>query len=106
MTGLPATASISVNAAGVASGDALRFALTNHTTASTDDNTELCALARGFTCSFTRTYLRPSSASASTATYVKVVYTVTWTTNTNRVQRHQVDAYFAKSGLHLSYQQS
>jgi hypothetical protein len=37
---------------------------------------------------------------------MKVAYTVTWKTNTGRTQRHQIDGYFGKNGLHLSYQQS
>jgi hypothetical protein len=103
---LPASATIAINSAGVASGDATSFFLTNYSAASADDNAEFCALARGFTCSLTRTYLRPTSASAATATFIKVTYTATWTTNTGHVQRHQMDAYLAKNGLHFSHQQS
>jgi hypothetical protein len=50
--------------------------------------------------------MRPSAATATTATYVKVVYTLTWTTTAGRVQKQLVDAYFTKNGLQLSYQQS
>ena len=106
IAGLPASGSITIDSTGAISGDAANFFLANHTTATTDDLTELTALAHGFTCSFTRSFLRPTSATAATATFVKVVYTIRWTTNTGRTQQHQVDAYFAKSGLHLSYQQS
>lgn len=103
---LPATGAITVGSTGAISGDTTSFALTNRTTDSADDNTDLSALARGFSCSFTRTFLRPASATATNATFIKVVYTVSWTTNTGRVQTHSVDAFLAKSGLHLSYQQS
>ena len=106
ITSLPASGSISIDATGAVAGDVTSFALTNHTTTTDDDNTALCGLARGFTFSFTRSYLRPTGATAATATFLKVVYTVSWTTNTGRTQRHQIDGYFAKSGLHLSYQQS
>jgi prepilin-type N-terminal cleavage/methylation domain-containing protein len=103
---LPATATVRIDSAGVASGDATSFFLTNYTASTTDDNAELCTLAKGFTCSFARTFLRPAAATASTATFVKIAYTITWTTNTGRVQRQQIDAYLGKNGLHLSYQQS
>jgi prepilin-type N-terminal cleavage/methylation domain-containing protein len=103
---LPAKGSVHIDSAGVASGDTTSFFLTNYTTSTTDDNAEVCALAKGFTCSFARTFLRPASATATTATFLKLAYTITWTTNTGRVQRQQIDAYFGKNGLHLSYQQS
>lgn len=104
---LPASATISISSAGTITGDLTQFSLTNHTTSSSDDNTDLSLLAKGFTCSFTREYLRPSaSATASTVTFVRVIYTITWTTNTGRSQHHQATAYLGKNGLHLSYQQS
>lgn len=106
ITSLPSSGSIYINGSGVVSGDMTSFSLTNRTAATNDDATELTSLAKGFTCSFTRTYLRPSAATATTATYVKVVYTVRWTTTTGRVQKQLVDAYFTKNGLQLSYQQS
>jgi Tfp pilus assembly protein PilV len=106
ITALPASATISISATGAISGDATRFALSNHTAATTDDQTDLTTLAHGFTCSFTRTFLRPTAATSANATFVKVVYTVQWTTNTGRTQKHLIDAYFTKSGLHLSYQQA
>jgi Tfp pilus assembly protein PilV len=103
---LPAKGTISINGSGVVSGDVTYFSLTNRTAVTTDDATELTSLAKGFTCSFVRTYLRPSAATSATATYVKLVYTVTWTTTAGRVQKQLVDAYFSKNGLQLSYQQS
>lgn len=106
VTDLPASATISINSTGVISGDATQFALSNHTAATTDDNTDLSTLAKGFSCSLARTYLRPTSATASTATFIKVTYTVTWKSNTNRTKTHQVTTYLSKNGLHLSYQQS
>lgn len=106
ITATPASASITINQSGQASGDLTSFALTNRTAATSDDDAELCRLARGFTCSVTRSYLRPTAATSTNATYVKLTYTISWTSNTGRAQRHQVDAYLAKNGLHLSYQQS
>lgn len=104
---LPASATIAINQAGTAiSGDATQFALTNRTSTAADDNAKLRNLAPGFTCSFTRTYLRPAGATASTATFVKLVYTVTWTSNTGRAHRHVVETCLGMNGLHLSYQQS
>jgi hypothetical protein len=103
---LPATATISVGAAGAVTGDATNFALTNYTADAADDNTTLAKLGNGFTCSFTRTRLRPSSASAATVTFVKLVYTVSWTSNTGRIHRHSIETYLGQNGLHLSYQQS
>lgn len=106
VTSLPASGSITISLTGVVSGDTTLFAITNHTADTADDDAELSRLARGFTCSFSRAILRPSGASGTTATFIKVSYTVSWTTNTGRTQRHQVDAFLAKGGLHLSYQQS
>lgn len=103
---LPASATITINSSGVISGDATSFALASRTAATTDDNTDLCTMAKGFTCSVARTYLRPTSATSATATYLKLVYTVSWTSNTGRTQSHKLVAYFAKNGLHLSFQQS
>lgn len=103
---LPATGTITIDASGAISGDATSFALTNHTADSSDDDATLGALARGLTCSFTRTYLRPSPATAGSVTFVRVVYTVSWRSNTGRQLNHQVETYFGKNGLHLSSQQS
>lgn len=103
---LPASASIAITSSGAITGNTNQFALSSHTSTQSDDNTDLSALAAGFTCAFTREYLRPTSASASTATYLKLVYTVTWTTNTGHVQTHKVATFLGKNGLHLSYQQS
>ncbi len=103
---LPASASITVGAGGTISGDAASFALSNYTADTSDDNTTLAHLANGFTCSFARTRLRPSGATASTVTFVKLVYTVSWTSNTGRAHRHTIETYLGQNGLHLSYQQS
>jgi prepilin-type N-terminal cleavage/methylation domain-containing protein len=100
------TATITISAAGAISGDATNFALSNFTAATSDDNTDLASLAKGVTCSFTRTYLRPSSATSATATYLQLVYTVSWKNSTGKTQSQQLAAYFAKNGLHLSFQQS
>ena len=53
-------------------------------TSTTDDNTTLSSLGKRFTCSFVRTRLRPGVATASTVTFVKIVYTVSWSSNTGR----------------------
>lgn len=106
VTGLPASSTIAISTAGVISGDATQFALSNHTVATNDDNTDLSLLAKGFTCTLARTYLRPTSATASTVTFIKITCTVTWTSNTGRTKSHQVSTFLSKNGLHLSYQQS
>lgn len=104
---LPASATLAISQTGGAiSGDTTQFALTNRTAVASDDNTKLRNLAPGFTCSFTRTYLRPAGATASTATFVKLVYTVSWSSNTGRAHRHVVQTCLGMNGLHVSYQQS
>jgi prepilin-type N-terminal cleavage/methylation domain-containing protein len=103
---LPDSATITIGSAGAISGDVTAFGLSNRTASTADDNTALSSLANGFTCSFTRERLRPSSATATTVTFVKVIYTVRWSSPTGRAHRHTAEAYLAKNGLHLSYQQS
>lgn len=103
---LPGTAAISINQAGVISGDTNRFALSNYTAAVADDDTVQSAQAKGFTCRFTATRLRPTAATASTVSYVKVVYTISWTSATGRAHSRRIETYFGRNGLHLSYQQS
>ena len=103
---LPATASITINNSGVISGDQSSFALSNYTASSADDNVALSSLAKGFTCSFVETRLRPALATAATATFVKVVYTISWTSNTGRVYSRNTEVYVGKNGLQLSYQKS
>ncbi len=103
---LPASATITIDRNGVISGDTGSFALSNYTAATGDDNTSLSQLAGGFTCTLTRTWLRPASATAATATFVKVAYRVNWTSNTGRAHSRTVETYLGRNGLHLSYQQS
>lgn len=104
---LPASAAITVGANGVISGDGGSFALSNYTASNAaDDNATLARLANGFTCALARTRLRPASATAATVTYVKLVYTVSWKSNTGRTHRHMIETYLGINGLHLSYQQS
>lgn len=103
---LPASASITIGPAGTVSGDTTRFALSNYTVTSADDNLELGALARGFTCSFVTTRLRPTGAIAATVTFVKIVYTVTWTSSNGRSHSRRLETYLGMNGLHLSYQQT
>jgi Tfp pilus assembly protein PilV len=104
IAGLSASGTISVSQTGVASGNESSFAICNYTSTNGDDNTALLNLARGFTCSFVRTRLRPSSATSSTVTYLEIVYTVQWTSNTGRTYRRSEQAFFGQNGLHLSYQ--
>lgn len=103
---LPATATLTIDRTGALAGDAASFALAAFSAATGDDNTTLSQLARGFTCSFARSRLRPSGATAGNVTFVKLVYTVSWTSNTGRAHRHVVETFLAMNGLHLSYQQS
>jgi Tfp pilus assembly protein PilV len=103
---LPETGTITIGAAGAITGDCTAFALSNRTTDAVDDNLALSRLASGLTCSFTRLRLRPTSATASNVTFVKVTYTVTWTSNTGRTHRHTTETFFSFNGLQLSYQQS
>lgn len=103
---LPTTATLTISPSGAVSGDLDDFALTNFTVATTDDNTALLEQARGFRCTFVQTWLRPSSASAATVTYIKFVYTVTWTSSAGRRHSRQFESYLGKNGLQLSYQQS
>jgi Tfp pilus assembly protein PilV len=103
---LPASATIVVGPGGAITGDATDFALANFTTATSDDNLTLARLASGLTCSFTRTRLRPTAATAASVTFIKVVYTVSWTSNTGRAHRHTIETYVGLNGLQLSYQQA
>lgn len=102
---LPATATINISSTGAITGDTTSFALSNFTAATTDDDTTLGARAAGFTCSFAATRLRPTGATASTVTFVKLVYTIRWTSNAGRGHSRTMETYFGMNGLHLSYQQ-
>jgi Tfp pilus assembly protein PilV len=106
IAGLPPTGTININSAGTISGNTTLFALSNYTSTASDDNTPLSSLAKGFTCTYTRTYLRPSSATPSDVTFIKFVYTVNWTSNTGRVYRRSTETSLGMNGLHLSYQKS
>ena len=103
---LPASATITIGTAGAITGDVTAFALSNRTASTADDNVALSGLANGFRCTLTRERLRPGSATATNVTFVKVIYTVTWTSNTGRAHRQTVETYLAANGLHLSHQQS
>jgi Tfp pilus assembly protein PilV len=92
------TYTMSVDSAGNASGSTSHFEL--------DNNAQLLTLAKGFSCSLTSSYLRPSAATAGTVTFLKVTCTVTWTGNTGQSHTRSTDAYFGKYGLNLSYQKS
>jgi prepilin-type N-terminal cleavage/methylation domain-containing protein len=103
---LPATATITIDAAGGITGDTTAFALSNFTATTADDNTALSSQARGYTCTLTATRLRPAAATAATVTFVKLVYTVTWVGNTGSTYTRQAETYLGRNGLHLSYQQT
>jgi len=103
---LPAAAAISINSSGAISGDTVYFALSNFTAAAGDDNTALSALAGGFSCSLAATRVRPTAATTATVTFVKVVYTVTWTSSGGRSHARRIETYLGKNGLHLSHQQA
>jgi len=105
-TSSSSTRTIAISNTGAISGHTDSFALSDYSASTADDNTALCALAKGFTCSYTRTYLRPGSATSTTVTYIKYVYTVTWKGNTGRSYSRSAEAYFGQNGLHLSYQRS
>ncbi|HEX2862484.1 MAG TPA: prepilin-type N-terminal cleavage/methylation domain-containing protein [Lacunisphaera sp.] len=106
ITTLPASATVNISQTGAISGDTTSFALSNRTASPADDNTALSVLARGFRVSLTTTRLRPTGATASTVTFIKVTYTVRWTSAAGRSHRRDTDAYLGANGLHLSYQQS
>ena len=103
---LPDSATIAIGSSGAVTGDLTAFALSNRTTTTADDNLVLSRLAGGLTCAFTRARLRPTNATATSVTFVKVTYTVTWTSNTGRTHRHSAETYLSLNGLQLSYQQS
>jgi len=93
------TYTMTVNSAGTgASGSYTQFELYS--------NTPLMAQARNFTCALTCSYLRPSSPTVSTVTFVKVTVAVTWTGNTGRIHTRSTDTYLGRYGLQLSYQKS
>lgn len=103
---LPASASITISNTGVASGNEVDFAICAFSSSNADDNTALLAVAKGFTLSYARTRLRPTGATASSVTYLKFVYTVSWTSNTGRAYTRTTETYYGLNGLHLSYQRS
>lgn len=103
---LPAAGTLSISQSGALSGDVTSFALSNYTADTGDDHVVLSNLARGFTCSFERVLLRPAAATSATVTFVKLTYTVRWTSNTGQAHRHVLETYFGMNGLHLSFQQS
>lgn len=103
---LPATATVTIGSGGALSGDTPSFALGNYTAMTADDNVALSSRAAGFTCKLSTTRLRPGGATAATVTFMKVIYTIEWTSNTGRRHSRQFETYLGMNGLHLSYQQS
>lgn len=103
---LPGSATIAISSTGTISGDTVYFALSNFTASAADDNTALSTLAPGFSCSLVSTRARPTGATSSTVTFVKLVYTVTWTSSGGRKHSRQVQTYLGRYGLHLTYQQA
>lgn len=106
LSGLAASGTINIATDGSVTGDTTRFALTNYTATTTDDNLALSALAPGFSCTYARTWLRPTAATASTVTFISVTYTLTWTSNTGHTYSRSERAFFGRNGLHLSYQKA
>ncbi|HEY4302152.1 MAG TPA: hypothetical protein VGM73_14855 [Candidatus Didemnitutus sp.] len=92
------TYTMTVDGTGNAGGSTSQFNLA--------DNPGLLAVAKNFSCSLTSSYLRPSSPTSSTVTFVKVTCTVTWTGITGKTYSRSSSAYFGKYGLNLSYQKS
>jgi Tfp pilus assembly protein PilV len=103
---LPSTGTITIGSTGAISGNQTCFALCNGTAGQTGNDNALIQLARGFTCSFACTMLRPTAATASTVTYVQLVYTVNWTSNTGRAYSRTTQTFLGMNGLQLSYQKS
>ena len=106
ISGLPSSGTITIDSSGTISGNETSFALSNYTTTNADDNTALASLAKGFTCSYTRSFMRPNAATSSTVTFLSITYTVSWTSNTGRAYSRSTQAYFGENGLHLSFQRS
>ena len=46
------------------------------------------------------------TSTASTVTFVRVTYTVSWTSSTGRAHRRTTEAFLGMNGLHLSHQQA
>lgn len=106
---LPPSASLTVSSTSTLSGDLTCFALSGFTDITTaDDNVTLASLAKGLKVELAREYLRPSGATAATATFVKLTYTVTWqsTAGGRRLHTYIAESFLGANGLHLSYQQS
>jgi Tfp pilus assembly protein PilV len=103
---LPSTGTIKISSAGTISGNTSLFALSTASSTGVGYTTPLSALAKGFTCSYARTYLRPAAATAGNVTFIKFVYTVRWTSNTGRAYSRSTETCFGMNGLHLSYQKS
>ncbi|HVU18747.1 MAG TPA: prepilin-type N-terminal cleavage/methylation domain-containing protein [Candidatus Didemnitutus sp.] len=92
------TYTMTVDDTGHAGGSSSQFNLPN--------NPGLLANARNFSCSLTSSYLRPSSPTALTVTYVQVTCTVTWTSITGKSYTRSSQATYGKYGLNLAYQKS
>ena len=96
---LPSPCSITINSTGTAAtGDLAYFGLTNFTATTADDNASLMAVAKGFTCSVTKTWVRSN--------YYRLTYTVTWTGSTGRAYTRSQQAFFGRNGLQLSYKKA
>jgi prepilin-type N-terminal cleavage/methylation domain-containing protein len=96
---LPSPCSITVNDTGTAATGSLTYVgLTNFTASTTDDNTSLMAVAKGFTCTLTKTWVRSN--------YYRLTYTVSWTGNTGRSYTRTQQVFFGSNGLQLSYKKA
>ena len=95
----PSPCLIRINDTGTgATGNLAYFGLTNFTTTTADDNTSLMAIAGGFTCSVTKSWVRGN--------YYQLTYTVTWTGSTGRSYARSQQAFFGRNGLQLSYKKA
>lgn len=99
ISGLSSSGTLTINQAGTATtGNEDRFAITNYTTTTTDDNVALLAFAAGFTLSYVRTNPRTD--------FYQFTFTIRWTGNTGRAYSRSYTTYLTNNGLHLSYQKT
>jgi Tfp pilus assembly protein PilV len=119
------TYTISVSQSGTVSGDLTRFALTNYSTSTTDDQTALITVLKTL-ASVNQAVTCSIAVSDLGSNFRRIRYTITWTGagtmrsttaanwqnalgwqgTTSRTFTRSGDAYFGKNGLQLSLQQS
>src|SRR5258708_10218403 len=76
IAGLAASGALTISDTGALSCDPTLFALTNYTVVSSDDNTALIALAKGFTCSYVLTRLRDRKSTRLNSSHQIISYAV------------------------------